>query len=40
MMGFQILHGYAGTIAKLGTEKHHAQFLPRLDTLDLPGCFG
>ncbi|CAK0741867.1 hypothetical protein CVIRNUC_001356 [Coccomyxa viridis] len=29
-----------GTIAKLGTEKHHTQFLPRLDTLDLPGCFG
>ncbi len=29
-----------GTIAKLGTAKHHAAFLPRLDTLDLPGCFG
>ncbi|KAK9843434.1 hypothetical protein WJX81_002331 [Elliptochloris bilobata] len=29
-----------GTIAKLGTEKHHLAFLPRLDTLDLPGCFG
>lgn len=30
----------SGTIAKLGTEKHHRTFLPRLDTLDLPGCFG
>ncbi|CAL5219457.1 g1292 [Coccomyxa viridis] len=29
-----------GTIAKLGTKKHHAEFLPRMDTLDLPGCFG
>ncbi|KAK9816668.1 hypothetical protein WJX72_003499 [[Myrmecia] bisecta] len=29
-----------GTIAKLGTAKHHEQYLPRLDTLDLPGCFG
>ena len=29
-----------GTIAKLGTAKHHRAFLPRLDTLDLPGCFG
>ncbi len=34
------LYGRAGTIAKLGTKKHHAEFLPRLDTLDLPGCFG
>ena len=32
--------GCAGTIAKLGTKKHHTEFLPRLDTLDLPGCFG
>ncbi|KAK9909468.1 hypothetical protein WJX75_002711 [Coccomyxa subellipsoidea] len=29
-----------GTIAKLGTEKHHKTYLPRLDTLELPGCFG
>jgi hypothetical protein len=29
-----------GTIAKLGTEKHHRAFLPRIDSLDLPGCFG
>ena len=36
----QILQACAGTIAKLGTEKHHREFLPRLDTLDLPGCFG
>lgn len=34
------LQACAGTIAKLGTEKHHREFLPRLDTLDLPGCFG
>lgn len=36
----QSLQACAGTIAKLGTEKHHREFLPRLDTLDLPGCFG
>ena len=29
-----------GTIAKLGTEKHHTQLLPLLDDLTLPGCFG
>ena len=40
MLCLEIWHVYAGTIAKLGTEKHHTQFLPRLDTLDLPGCFG
>ncbi|GAB4820084.1 hypothetical protein N2152v2_007130 [Parachlorella kessleri] len=28
-----------GTVAKLGTEKHHREILPRMDTLDLPGCF-
>jgi acyl-CoA oxidase len=28
-----------GTIAKLGTAKHHKEFLPRMDTLELPGCF-
>ena len=32
--------GHAGTIAKLGTQKHHDEWLPRMDTLDLPGCFG
>lgn len=29
-----------GTIAKLGTAKHHAEWLPKLDDLSLPGCFG
>ena len=29
-----------GTIAKLGTEKHHTKLLPLLDDLTLPGCFG
>eukprot|EP00889_Picochlorum_renovo_P002956 jgi/Picre1/29986/NNA_005362.t1 len=29
-----------GTIVKLGTEKHHKEFLPKMDTLELPGCFG
>lgn len=29
-----------GTIAKLGTARHHAEFLPKLDDLRLPGCFG
>ena len=29
-----------GTIAKLGTDKHHKQLLPLLDDLTLPGCFG
>lgn len=29
-----------GTIAKLGTARHHAEFLPKLDDLTLPGCFG
>lgn len=29
-----------GTIAKLGTEYHHREFLPKMDTLELPGCFG
>ncbi|KAL4517722.1 hypothetical protein Ndes2526B_g02124 [Nannochloris sp. 'desiccata'] len=28
-----------GTIAKLGTEYHHREFLPKMDTLELPGCF-
>lgn len=29
-----------GTIVKLGTEKHHRSILPKMDTLELPGCFG
>jgi acyl-CoA oxidase len=29
-----------GTIVKLGTAKHHATFLDKMDTLELPGCFG
>eukprot|EP00878_Enallax_costatus_P012127 GHUV01012661.1.p1 GENE.GHUV01012661.1~~GHUV01012661.1.p1 ORF type:complete len:588 (+),score=146.06 GHUV01012661.1:142-1905(+) len=29
-----------GTICKLGTAKHHEAYLPRMNTLDLPGCFG
>lgn len=29
-----------GAIAKLGTKKHHDELFPRLDSLDLPGCFG
>jgi hypothetical protein len=28
-----------GTICKLGTSKHHAKFLPGIDSLALPGCF-
>jgi acyl-CoA oxidase len=28
-----------GTIAKLGTESHHREILPKMDTLELPGCF-
>ena len=30
----------AGTIAKLGTEKHHRKYFQGLDTLATPGCFG
>lgn len=29
-----------GTIAKLGTKKHHDAYLPGIDNLSLPGCFG
>jgi acyl-CoA oxidase len=29
-----------GTVAKLGTERHHREILPKMDTLELPGCFG
>ena len=28
-----------GTIAKLGTERHHREILPKMDTLELPGCY-
>ncbi len=30
----------AGTIAKLGTEKHHRKYFQGLDTVATPGCFG
>jgi acyl-CoA oxidase len=29
-----------GTIVKLGTAKHHDAYLDKMDTLELPGCFG
>ncbi|EFJ48478.1 hypothetical protein VOLCADRAFT_104659 [Volvox carteri f. nagariensis] len=29
-----------GTIAKLGTAYHHNKYLPGMDDLTLPGCFG
>ena len=29
-----------GTIAKLGTRKHHDAFIRKLDPCELPGCFG
>lgn len=29
-----------GTIVKLGTRKHHEAYLDKMDTLELPGCFG
>lgn len=28
-----------GTVAKLGTHKHHQTLLPKIDNLELPGCF-
>jgi acyl-CoA oxidase len=28
-----------GTVAKLGTAKHHEAILPKLNTLELTGCF-
>ena len=30
---------FGGSILNLGTEKHHARYLPRIATLDLPGCY-
>ncbi|KAA8493504.1 Acyl-coenzyme A oxidase 3, peroxisomal [Porphyridium purpureum] len=29
-----------GTIAKLGTKYHHETFLPKIDSLELPSCYG
>jgi acyl-CoA oxidase len=29
-----------GTVCKLGTQKHHQAYLPGIDNLSLPGCFG
>jgi len=29
-----------GTIAKLGTARHHAKYFEALDSVELPGCFG
>jgi acyl-CoA oxidase len=30
---------FGGSIVRLGTERHHAEYLPRVLTLELPGCF-
>ncbi|MDX1502124.1 MAG: acyl-CoA dehydrogenase [Thermoanaerobaculia bacterium] len=30
---------FGGSILQLGTEGHHRRFLPRVATLELPGCF-
>lgn len=30
---------FGGAILNLGTERHHREYLPRLASLDLPGCF-
>ena len=30
---------FGGSIHRLGTERHHDEFLERAGTLDLPGCF-
>ncbi|MBB6170737.1 acyl-CoA oxidase [Nocardiopsis mwathae] len=30
---------FGGAIHALGTERHHAEYLPRVISLDLPGCF-
>ena len=30
---------FGGAILRLGTERHHADYLPRVVTLELPGCF-
>lgn len=30
---------FGGAILNLGTERHHREYLPRVASLDLPGCF-
>lgn len=30
---------FGGSVRELGTERHHRELLPRIATLDLPGCF-
>ncbi len=30
---------FGGSVYQLGTEKHHARFLPAIGTLELPGCY-
>jgi acyl-CoA oxidase len=30
---------FGGSIQQLGTEKHHAEYLPQIGSLELPGCF-
>ncbi|MDA8019852.1 MAG: acyl-CoA dehydrogenase family protein [Thermoanaerobaculia bacterium] len=30
---------FGGAILNLGTEKHHREYLPRVASLELPGCF-
>ncbi|MDE2806339.1 MAG: acyl-CoA dehydrogenase family protein [Gemmatimonadota bacterium] len=30
---------FGGSIAQLGTERHHRRYLPRVASLELPGCF-
>jgi acyl-CoA oxidase len=30
---------FGGSIQQLGTEKHHAEYLPQVGSLELPGCF-
>src|SRR6185295_10695363 len=30
---------FGGSILQLGTQRHHEQYLPRVGTLELPGCF-
>lgn len=30
---------FGGSILQLGTKRHHEEYLPRIGTLDLPGCY-
>ncbi len=30
---------FGGSVAQLGTERHHRRYLPRIAALDLPGCY-